>query len=66
MAWKLLLGGLPRIFLAPFYQERVLPLPGCFFGLRECRIGRKGVGEEEKGAWIWLGKKVYRMQKRKF
>lgn len=66
MTWKLLLRGLPRISLAPYFQEKVLPLPGCFFGLRKCKTGRKGVGEGEKGAWIWLGKKVYMMQKRKF
>ena len=48
----------------PIYSERVLPLPGCFSGLRECRIRRKGVGEEEKKKvhGMWLGRKLYRFR----
>ena len=49
-------GGLPSISLVPFYSERVLPLLECFFGLRECSIGRRGVGEEKiKVHGRWLG-----------
>lgn len=39
----------------PIYSERVLPLWGCFFELRECRIRRKGIGGEEKKMCMGYG-----------
>lgn len=49
MRWNLLCGGLPSTSLAPVYWEGVLPLPGCFFGLREHGIGETGWEKKERG-----------------
>lgn len=44
-------------FLNPLYSESILLLPGCFFGLKECKPGRQRIGKE-RSLWDLARKKV--------